>query len=138
MLVDERERNTRHLRGMLNQAAEAIGRAGDRGIAEGSGLALDIMGGAEQFVVRLFVEAVALDVLTRRFQPFAFGMHPAGEFGGKLRQGLFGACDRIVMRIHQPAPTTLRNGFSGVITSWSAKVATAGASSLLLAIANRS
>jgi hypothetical protein len=32
----------------------------------------------------------------------------------------------------------LRNGFEGVITSWSAKVATAGVSSLLLAIANHS
>ena len=91
----------------------------DFGIAERGGLALDVMGGAEQRIVRLFVKANALDVLARRFQTLAFRLHPGGELRRQLDQRRFGARDRIVIGVRR-RPTTLRNSCGGVITSWSA------------------
>jgi hypothetical protein len=57
-----------------------MGDDADRRITERGGLALDVVGGAEQRIVRLLGEAGPFEFLSRRFEPFAFGMHPAGEF----------------------------------------------------------
>ena len=95
------------------------------GIAEGRGLALDVVSGAEQLVMGFFGEAEPLDVLPRGVEPLALGMHPVGEFVRQLRQRRFGARDRIVVAIGT-CVTALRKSFGGVMTSWSAKVATEG------------
>ena len=50
-------------------------------------------------LVGLLGEAEPLHLLPRGFEPLAFGIHPAGEFAGKLRQRSLGARDRIVIRI---------------------------------------
>ena len=57
VLVDERDRDARDLRRVLEQPAQAFGDAGDLGIAERRGFAFDVVGGAEQRVVRLLGEA---------------------------------------------------------------------------------
>ena len=66
------------------------------GIAERAGFALDVVGGAEQDLVDLLGEAVALEVLPGGFQPVALRLHPAGEFARQLGQCRFGTRYRIV------------------------------------------
>ena len=96
VLVDQRQRNTLHVRRVLDEPAQAFGGTDDSGKTERAGFALDVMGGAEKHVVALLGEAVALDVLPRGFQPVALGLHPAGEFARQFRQRRFGARHRIV------------------------------------------
>ena len=60
---------------MLDEPAQAFGNAGDGGVAERGGFALDVVGGAEQNLVGLLHEAVALGVLARGFQQ-QHGMAP--------------------------------------------------------------
>ena len=120
VLVDERERNARHLRRMLEQPAKALGDAGHRGIAERGGLALDVVRGAEQLLVRLLGEALAHDVLARRFEAFAFGVHPGGELGSKAAPAPLRRARPDRHRRLPQAVTALRTWCGGVITSWSA------------------
>ena len=101
---------------MLDEPAQAVGNTGDGGIAERAGFALDVMGGAEQHLVGLLGEAVALDVLPRGFQPVALGIHPAGEFARQFGQCRFGARHRVIDDVAAGAKT-LRSSCGGVITS---------------------
>ena len=50
---------------MLDEPAQAFGGTGDSGETERTGFALDVMGGAEQRVVSLLGETIALDVMPR-------------------------------------------------------------------------
>ncbi len=84
---------------MLEQPAQAVGDDADGGVAESRGLALDVVGGAKQRVMRFLVEAGPFDLLPRGFEPLAFGMHPVGELVRQLGQSRFGARDRIVIRV---------------------------------------
>ena len=96
MLVDQRQRNPLHVRRMLDEPAQAFGGTDDGGETERAGFALDVVGGAEQYVVGLLGEAVALDVLPRGFKPIALRIHPAGEFARQLGQCRFGARHGVV------------------------------------------
>ena len=104
VLVDELDRDVGHVRGVLEQPAQALGDAGDFGIAERGGLALDVVGGAKQRVVRLLGKAQRADVLARAFRDARIPLHPAGELGRQLDQRRFGARDRIVVAVPRPAP----------------------------------
>ena len=97
VLVDELDRDALDLRGVFEEPAQAVGDAGGRGIAERRSLALDVVRGAEQRLVRLLGKALPRDVLAHRFEALAFGVHPRGELGRKLDQRRFGARDRIVV-----------------------------------------
>jgi hypothetical protein len=110
---------------MLEQPAQAIGCADDRGIAGRGGFSLDVVRGPKPFGMGLFGQALAHQFLSRRFEALAFGLHPLREFGGQQRQRRLGTRHRIVIFRGRPA-IALYSGFAGVMTSWSANVATAG------------
>jgi hypothetical protein len=55
MLLDEAQRNASHVRRVLDQPAQTVGDRADRRVAERGGLALNVMRGAKQFVVRNFI-----------------------------------------------------------------------------------
>ena len=97
VLVDELDRDARDFRRVFEKPAQAFGDAGGLGIAERCGFALDVVGGAEQRLVRLLGDAELLDVPARRFEALAFGLHPCRKFGRELDQRRFGARDRIVV-----------------------------------------
>ena len=82
---------------MFKEPAQAVGDADDFGIAERGGFAFDVMGGAEQRIVRMFGHAEKLDRLPRRLDALAFGLHPVAEFGRELNQSRFGPRHRIVV-----------------------------------------
>ena len=99
MLVDQRERDARHVGRVLDQPAQAVGGRRDERIAEGRGLALDVVGGVEQRLAGRLGEALGLDVAARGVEAVAFRVHPGREFARKLRQRLLGARHRIVVGV---------------------------------------
>jgi hypothetical protein len=82
---------------MLEQPAQAIGCADDRGIAGRGGFSLDVVRGPKPFGMGLFGQALAHQFLSRRFEALAFGLHPLREFGGQQRQRRLGTRHRIVI-----------------------------------------
>ena len=58
MLIDQRDRNAAHVGRVLDQPAQAVGGRRDERIAEGRGLALDVVGGVKQRVAGRLVEAL--------------------------------------------------------------------------------
>ena len=104
VLVDQRQRNPLHVRRMLDQPAQAVGGTDDGGITERAGFALDVVGGAEQYVVGLLGEAVALDVLPRGVEPLALGIHPAGELARQLAPAPLRRAPPDRRRRRRPAP----------------------------------
>ena len=101
VLVDQLDRDARQLGAMFEQPAQALGDAGSFGITERGRLALDVVSGMEQRFVRLLGKAAALDVLTRRFEALAFGLHPVGKLGRKLHHRRFGARDGVVVGVQR-------------------------------------
>jgi hypothetical protein len=80
VLLDQSERNARHVGCVLEQPAQAVGGADDRRIAERGGFSLDVVRGSKQFRVRFFGEALAHHLLARHLEALAFGLHPLREF----------------------------------------------------------
>ena len=92
---------------VLDDPAQALGGGAGRRETEGGGVALDVMGGTEQFVARGFRKAVLEDGGVGRREPVGFDFHPVPEFAGQAGQRLFRARDGIVEILFGDAPQHL-------------------------------
>ncbi len=81
---------------VLDDPAQAVGGGGRGGISEGRGVALDVMGGAKQFLVGVFGKAVPDDGRVRGRKPVGLDHHPVLEFAGQAGKRLFRARDGVV------------------------------------------
>ena len=81
---------------VLDDPAQAVGGGAGRGIAEGGGIALDVMSGAKQLFAAVVGEAVLENGGVRGGEPVGLDRHPVLEFAGQAGERLFRARDRIV------------------------------------------
>jgi len=126
VLIDQRKRNATMIVRELEQPAQTVGDRGGERKAQRRGLALDVMAGAEQRLALLHRQPVLPNVGARLVELLAFVVHPAAEFGGQLRQAASARAtgsSAAAVRVH--AALSL---LGGVITWWSAKLATFGLS----------
>ena len=96
VMGDQFRRDQLEVGRMLDDAAEALGGGGRGREAEGGGVALDVMGGAELFFAVLDGEAVAENDRMGSREAVRLDRHPVLEFAGQSGERLFRPPDRIV------------------------------------------
>ncbi len=89
-------------RRMFQKHAEASRHRRGEGIAEGGGVAFQVVGGMKQFGDGRLVEAMLLDAGAGRIEPVAFLHHPVSELARQVLHRRFRAGDRIVVRQRHP------------------------------------
>src|SRR4051794_18326741 len=81
---------------VLDDPAKAIGGGAGRGIAEGGGIALDVMSGAKQLFTAFVGKAALENSGVRGREPVGLDRHPLLEFAGQAGERLFCARHRVV------------------------------------------
>ena len=92
---------------VLDDPAQALGGGAGGRVAEGGGVALDIMGGAKQLFAVLVRKAVLQNGGVRGREPVGLDRHPVLEFARQAGKGLFRALDGIVEILFLDAPQHL-------------------------------
>ena len=114
---DQVRRHLLELGRVLDDAAQALGGGGGGGEAESGGVALDVVGGAEQLFAIVVGKAVTQDRGMRGRKPVGLDRHPVLEFARQAGERLFGARDGIVgVDSSATRSSTLRRGLGCVMT----------------------